>query len=142
MDVSSLEPKLQELIQAAVKVKENAYCPYSKFRVGAAVLCDDGTVFAGCNMENASYGLSVCAERNAMAKAVSEGHRKIKAVAVSCDVKGSPQAPCGVCRQVLAEFNLDVDLYLVLPDNTFHKVSLPDLLPMAFTPQSLEEERI
>lgn len=137
-----MDLKLQELVNAAVAVKKNAYCPYSNFRVGASVLCTDGSIYAGCNVENASYGLSVCAERNAIMKAVSEGKRTFKAAAVSCDIKGDFKGPCGVCRQVFAEFNLDMELYLTKPDMTYKKVVLRDLLPMAFTPESLEEERI
>ncbi|XP_060593923.1 cytidine deaminase-like [Ruditapes philippinarum] len=142
MDISSLDAKFQELIKAAVDVKNNAYCPYSNFRVGASVLCTDGSIYAGCNVENASYGLCVCAERNAVMKAVSEGKMNFVAAAVSCDIKGDFKGPCGVCRQVFAEFNLDLDLYLTKPDMTYKKVVLRELLPMAFTPKSLEEERI
>ncbi|KAH3818444.1 cytidine deaminase-like [Dreissena polymorpha] len=142
MEVSTLDEKLRELVEAAVAVKVNAYCPYSNFRVGAAILCADGSIYSGCNVENASYGLTVCAERVAVTNAVTHGRRDIQAVAVSCDIKGDFKGPCGVCRQVLAEFNLDMDMYLTKPDMTYRKVTLRELLPMAFTPKTLEEERI
>ncbi|XP_060584677.1 cytidine deaminase-like [Ruditapes philippinarum] len=142
MDVSTLDGKLQELIKAADKVKENAYCPYSNFRVGAAVLCADGSIYAGCNVENASYGVSVCAERNAVMKAVTEGNKSFKALAVCCDVKGEFTGPCGICRQVLSEFNMDLEIYLTKPDMTYQKVIFRDLYPLSFTRHSLEEEKI
>jgi cytidine deaminase len=100
-------PHLEGLLDAARAAAENAHVPYSHFRVGAAVLCDDGTIIPGCNVENASYGLSNCAERTAMFTAVAAGHRELVALAVSCvDGDGSmPQTlmPCGACRQVMVE---------------------------------------
>ena len=94
------ELEIQKLMDCAIKARENAYSPYSHFAVGAALLCEDGTLFEGCNIENASYGLTNCAERTAIFKAVSEGHIKFKALAVVADTEG-PCAPCGACRQVL-----------------------------------------
>ncbi|XP_052763988.1 cytidine deaminase-like [Mya arenaria] len=142
MDVSSLDSKLRTLVKEAVDVKAKAYCPYSNFRVGCAVLTADGSIYTGVNVENASYGLTVCAERVAVMNAVTAGKQDIKAAAVSCDIKGDFKGPCGVCRQVFAEFGLDIELYLTKPDMTYKKVLIRDLLPMAFTPKSLEEERI
>ena len=92
-----------ELIQKAMQAKETSYSPYSKFRVGASVLTDDGEIFAGCNVENSSYGLAICAERNAVFHAAFAGKRKIVAVAVSSD-EDTFITPCGACRQVIAEF--------------------------------------
>ena len=95
---------LEELFSLARKAAEVAYAPYSKFRVGAALLADDGTVFTGCNVENRSFGLTICAERNAVFKAVSEGRRSFKALAISTPDSINPVGPCGACRQVLSEF--------------------------------------
>ena len=92
-----------ELIKRAISAKAASYSPYSRFRVGAALLTDDGTIFAGCNVENASYGLSICAERNAVFHMAYEGRRRIVAVAVTSDESGFI-TPCGACRQVIAEF--------------------------------------
>ncbi|MCL2093138.1 MAG: cytidine deaminase [Treponema sp.] len=95
---------LDQLFQEALKAAEGAYAPYSKFRVGAALLSEDGTLFTGCNIENRSYGLTVCAERTAVFKAVSQGHRRFIALAVSTPDSEPPVGPCGACRQVLSEF--------------------------------------
>ena len=96
-------PTPHTLLQQAARAARSAYCPYSRFRVGAAVLAPDGRVFAGCNVENASYGLTVCAERAAVTAAVAGGVRRIAAVAIAAD-GADPAAPCGSCRQVIAEF--------------------------------------
>ena len=95
---------LEELFSQARKAADFAYAPYSKFRVGAALLADDGTVFTGCNVENRSFGLTICAERNAVFKAVSTGNRSFKALAISTPDSETPVGPCGACRQVLSEF--------------------------------------
>ena len=98
------EINLDALFKEARKAADFAYVPYSKFRVGAALLCDDGTVFSGCNVENRSFGLTVCAERNTVFKAVSCGKRAFKALAISTPDSETPVGPCGACRQVLSEF--------------------------------------
>ena len=98
----------KELVVLAKEAMEYAYSPYSKFKVGAAVLAKDGRVFTGCNVENASYGATNCAERTAIFKAVSEGYREFEAIAVVAS-SGDYASPCGICRQVLAEFILDSD---------------------------------
>ena len=95
---------LEELFAEARKAADFAYAAYSKFRVGAALLCDDGTVVTGCNVENRSYGLTICAERSAVFKAVSLGRRSFKALAISTPDSDAPVGPCGACRQVLSEF--------------------------------------
>jgi cytidine deaminase len=95
---------MDALFGIAKEAARNAYAPYSKFRVGAALLADDGTVFSGCNVENRSFGLTVCAERTAVAKAVSEGRRSFTALAIAALDSAVPVGPCGACRQVLSEF--------------------------------------
>ena len=123
------------LIEAACSARKNAYAPYSNYKVGAAILVEDGRVFTGVNVENASYGLSICAERTAVFKAVSEGYRKILAVAVCTANAGSP---CGACRQVMVEFGDDVPLWYTDTAGTVHETSLYKLLPEHFDPDDLE----
>ena len=125
------ELETQKLMDCAIKARENAYSPYSHFAVGAALLCEDGTLFEGCNIENASYGLTNCAERTAIFKAVSEGHIKFKALAVVADTEG-PCAPCGACRQVMAEFKIP----LIIMGNWMGNikiVTIEELLPFSFS---------
>jgi cytidine deaminase len=125
-----------ELIEAACLVRERAYAPYSHYRVGAAVLTGDGRLFTGVNVENASYGLSNCAERTAVFKAVSEGAQQIMAVAVCTENGGSP---CGACRQVLSEFvrGNDVPVWLSDAAGNVRETTLFTLLPDTFGPQHL-----
>ncbi|KAA3663925.1 MAG: cytidine deaminase [Chloroflexi bacterium] len=123
-----------ELIQAAIAAREQAYVPYSKYKVGAALLVENGRIVTGCNVENVSYGLTNCAERTAVFKAVSEGHRKIDAVVVATSNAGSP---CGACRQVLAEFAGDVPVWLVDVDGNGRETTLHTLLPDHFGPEHL-----
>ena len=125
------ELEIQKLMDCAIKARENAYSPYSHFAVGAALLCEDGTLFEGCNIENASYGLTNCAERTAIFKAVSEGHTTFKALAVVADTEG-PCAPCGACRQVMAEFKI----HLIIMGNLMGNikiVTIEELLPFSFS---------
>ncbi|MFT7678867.1 MAG: cytidine deaminase [Planctomycetota bacterium] len=125
----------QDLIQAALQVRERAYAPYSKFQVGAAVVTTDGELFLGTNMENASFGLTVCAERNAIAAAIASGARGLAQVAV---VSGPGAQMCGACRQVLAEFADDqTEVLLGNGAGEFRELRLKDLLPEAFTPADL-----
>ncbi|MGE0711645.1 MAG: cytidine deaminase [Planctomycetota bacterium] len=121
----------EALLAAARAARERAYAPYSKFRVGAALLCADGTVVPGCNVENASYGLANCAERVAIGAAVVAGQREFVAVAIATDVESTP--PCGACRQVLYE--LAPDLTVVLPGPEL--IPLRELLPRGFGPADL-----
>lgn len=93
-----------DLMKRAEEAAQSAYAPYSHFRVGAALLCEDGSVVVGCNVENRSFGLTICAERNAVAKAISTGKKKFTALAVYCADSPGPVPPCGACRQVLSEF--------------------------------------
>ncbi len=125
-----------ELVQKAVEARQNAYAPYSKFPVGAALLAKDGRVFTGCNVENASYGLTVCAERVALFKAVSEGATQFAALAVACGV--GLCAPCGACRQVLAEFAPDLKVIMADGEGRIWREStLAELLPESFGPKDL-----
>lgn len=125
------ELETQKLMDCAIKARENAYSPYSHFAVGAALLCEDGTLFEGCNIENASYGLTNCAERTAIFKAVSEGHTKFKALAVVADTEG-PCAPCGACRQVMAEFKIPLIIMGNLMGN-IKMVTIEEVLPFSFS---------
>ena len=127
--------QIDMLVSAASEARKNAHAPYSGYCVGAAVLTTDGRIFVGCNVENASYGLSVCAERHAIAAAVSAGCRKFAGVAVVTQ-SDPPAAPCGACRQVLAEFG-DFPVILANPAGERLLTTVSDLLPDAFTPESL-----
>jgi cytidine deaminase len=123
------------LISAARSVQARAYAPYSRFRVGAALESSDGTIFLGCNVENASYGLTICAERAAVFAAVSAGATSFRRAVVVSDVD-PPAAPCGACRQVLAEFGLNLPIDGVGSKATV-RWRLSDLLPAAFGPEQL-----
>jgi cytidine deaminase len=126
-----------QLVLAANQVRTNAYAPYSQYKVGAAVRADNGRVYAGANVENASYGLAICAERSAVAQAISDGAKKISGVAVVTSTS-PPAAPCGMCRQTLAEFGPDsLELVLVNDKGERLETTLGQLLPRAFRPDSL-----
>ncbi len=118
----------RELINMAFSAMENAYAPYSAFRVGAALECADGSVFLGCNVENAAFGDSVCAERCAVVKAVSEGRREFSRIAVAAD-SGDFCLPCGSCLQVLREFSEDMEILSARGDGRYVSYKLRDLLP-------------
>ncbi len=125
----------EELIEVAKEYRENAYVPYSKFKVGAAVLTKSGKVYGGCNIENASYPVTNCAERTAIFKAVSEGEKELVAIAVVADTE-DPCSPCGACRQVMAEFRIPKIIMTNLKGNT-KVVTLEELLPFAFSDKDL-----
>jgi cytidine deaminase len=128
----------KELLKAAHEVRAKAYAPYSKYYVGAALLTPDGKIFAAPNVENASYGLTCCAERNAVFKAVSEGAREFVAVAISLSGKGMP---CGACRQVLNEFNPKMTVFACdEKGNLLKECLLSDLLPDSFGPHNLTSQ--
>lgn len=129
-----------ELIGAAMDAMKSAYAPYSGFTVGAALLCEGGEVYTGCNVENASYGACNCAERTAVFKAVSEGKLKYKGIAVVGGKGGSVRsfcAPCGICRQVMAEFAEEGFFVLLYDGEKTEKIPLAQLLPHSFTGKNL-----
>ncbi|XP_037346275.2 cytidine deaminase-like [Pungitius pungitius] len=136
------EETVKMLIQRSQGAKEQAYCRYSNFRVGAALLTPDNRVITGCNVENACYNLGVCAERNAIAKAVSEGHRSFKAIAISSDMSKEFISPCGGCRQFMREFGSNWDVFLTKPDGSYQRMTVDQLLPFGFGPEQLHEERV
>ncbi|MGE5549712.1 MAG: cytidine deaminase [Bacteroidota bacterium] len=129
----------EELIAAARAAREYAYAPYSGFKVGAALLAGTGNVYTGCNIENASYGATICAERVAIAKAVSAGDRTFTALAVVADGP-EPVAPCGFCRQFLAEFGLETIVHMANLHGDVSRWKLRELLPVAFTSQELPKK--
>ena len=124
-----------ELIALARKARKAAYCPYSKYHVGAALLATDGQVFTGCNVENASYGLTICAERNAATHAVAQGSRTFEALAV---VTRDGASMCGACRQFLAEFGTDLVVHLAGETGPYTSTTLKELLPGSFGPDQLQ----
>ena len=137
------EKLLSEMIKTALEMRDRAYVPYSHFSVGAGLLGEDGKIYGGCNIENAAFTPGICAERTAFSKAVSEGVHKFTALAVAGGAQGKAPSdfcpPCGVCRQVLAEFcGPDFPIYLVKSENEVKKVSMKEILPLAFGPGMLE----
>jgi len=124
----------EDLIAEAMKAREKAHVPYSHFAVGAALLAKSGRIYTGCNVENASYGLSICAERVAVFKAVSEGERDFEVIAVVTE-KGVP--PCGACRQVLMEFGEDIQVIVANGAGEYRVFALQELLPKAFRSKHL-----
>ncbi len=128
------EAQNDELVEAAARVRGSAYVPYSHFAVGAALRGADGRIYTGCNVENASFGLTICAERNALAHAISEDERQFSAIAV---VTGNGVTPCGACRQVLSEFNPRMTVIVVDEAGKRRIYRLDQLLPAAFGPEQL-----
>ncbi len=126
----------QRLIAAAQEVRAHAYAPYSGYPVGAALLAEDGTIFTGCNVENSSYGATICAERTAVVKAVSAGVRTFTAIAI---VTANAGSPCGICRQVLYEFAPAITVIMAdAAGHIRHQGPLRDLLPLGFGPTDLK----
>ena len=126
------------LVDRALSMLERAYAPYSGFPVGAALLCRDGTVFTGCNVENAAYGSTICAERTALVKAVSEGHRDDFTRLAVVGNSTEPCWPCGACRQMLYEFAPDLTLLVARKDHSFVKLTLGELMPHGFGPKGMD----
>jgi len=128
---NAVKEEYKKLINEAEKARKRAYTPYSKFKVGAAVLSVDGKIFTGCNIENASFGLAVCAERVAIFKAISEGSTKFKGIAVIGNTD-KPCSPCGACRQVISEFGEDILLIMANLKGDVKIKKIKELLPEAF----------
>ena len=128
---------MTDLVKAALAARGNAHAPFSKFKVGAALLCQDGRVFTGCNVENATYGLTICAERVAVFKAISEGATKFNALAVAADTD-TLTPPCGACRQILWEFCGDIELTLANLQDKSETLKLKDLFPRPFDANFLD----
>ncbi len=132
-DLSDLfNVEIEHWMVAARRAREAAYAPYSKFQVGAALIASDGRLFAGCNVENISFGLTICAERVALGQAIAAGVRDFVAIAIIADT-AQPVSPCGACRQVLAEFNPALQVYIGTLKGVYEQFSLADLLPRATT---------
>lgn len=132
-----MEHSDKELVEAARAVRENAYAPFSKFKVGAALETDDGQIIVGSNVESASYGLTVCAERVAVWNAISQGKRKVVKIAVVADTE-ELTPPCGVCRQIIWEFGGDIPVLFANLDGKVETVQMKDLLPRAFDTKFLK----
>ncbi|RKD29478.1 cytidine deaminase [Thermohalobacter berrensis] len=124
------------LIKKALEAKEKAYSPYSGFKVGAALLTKSGKIFTGCNIENASYTPTICAERTAIAKAVSDGEREIVAIAITGDSEWT--YPCGVCRQVIREFGNNAIIIITKSEEEYREYTLSELFPYSFGPEDLK----
>ena len=127
----------EELKQSAVSMLDRAYCPYSHFPVGAALECEDGTVFTGCNVENAAYPAGICAERNAIFHAVSEGHTRFRRIVIAGKSKDFC-VPCGMCRQVMREFSRDLEIICLNGAGEEQAFTLDQLLPHGFGPEHLK----
>ncbi len=136
IESSQLNSMMKKMIQVAINSKVHSYCPYSKFRVGAAALTDNNKIYSGCNIENISFSPTVCAERTAIFKAVSEGHRNLKSIVVAVDDENFC-TPCGVCRQVISEFvDDDIVIYLVNGNNEVATINFRELFPGKFSPST------
>jgi cytidine deaminase len=132
------DTEIERLTEIAREASEHAYCPYSNFRVGAAIQAKDGSIFSGCNVENASYGLAICAERNAIFQAVAKSKEKvIVEMVVIYTPTDRPTTPCGACRQVINEFNPEAEILCICDGEETLRVKLNDLLPYAFGPENL-----
>ncbi len=128
-----------KLIAKAREVRKNAYVPYSKFPIGAAILTEDNKVFTGCNIENAAYGLTNCAERTAIYKAIATGYRKFKAIAIIADTE-KPITPCGSCRQVLLEFGTNIKVIMTNFNGDEEIKTISELLPSSFSREDIKSE--
>lgn len=133
------EKLIKELYEKALDARENAYAPFSGFKVGAALLTEDGSIYTGVNIENSSFGATICAERTAFVKAISEGHRKFRAIAVTA---GSEQEslPCGICRQFMYEFAPQIEVITGTDSDKLNMRTLEELMPLGFRLSKEEED--
>ena len=131
-----MNEKYKKLIEEAEKARKKAYTPYSKFKVGAAILTSEGRIFSGCNIENASFSLTICAERVAVFKAIANGYKKFEAIAIIADTL-RPCYPCGACRQVILEFGEDITLVMANLKGDIKINNIKELLPDAFNKNDL-----
>lgn len=131
----------KELIKLAIEARERAYVPYSRFKVGSAVLTKEGLVFTGCNIESSSYTPTICAERTALSKAISEGYRNIDTIAVVGSLE-KISFPCGVCRQFIREFGEDIRIISAISEEEYKVYTIKDLLPESFGPEDLKHGSI
>ena len=130
------DAQIAQMIEVANKAKENSYSPYSKFRVGAALLCKDGSIWPGANVENCSYPAGTCAERSAICCANANGHRDYVSILITSDIKDDFISPCGICRQAIAEFG-NIEVIMTTANGGIKKMHISELLPMVFTPADL-----
>ncbi|KAJ9086451.1 hypothetical protein DSO57_1003788 [Entomophthora muscae] len=135
-DIQLTSQDIDILVNGALEARNKSYSPYSKFRVGACLMTCGKKVYSGCNVENASYGGTICAERTAFVKAVSEGDKSFLAIAVATD-DDCFASPCGMCRQFMNEFSPSLPVYLVNPNGNYQITNLEELLPQAFGPKNL-----
>lgn len=137
MRLSKISPLYRKLIKAAASARKHSHSPYSKYKVGAAALTAKGKIYTGCNVENVSYGLTHCAERVAIAKAISEGEKKITAIAIVVEAR-KPVGPCGACRQVIYEFGKGIDVLMATSKNKVAVEKISKLLPYGFDSSHLK----
>ncbi|XP_023230404.1 cytidine deaminase-like [Centruroides sculpturatus] len=137
--LENADETIQQLLKESKLAYAYSYSPYSSACVGAAILCHDGNIIKGCNVENCSYGLSICAERNAICAAVARGYCKFKAIAISSNIKDLFISPCGACRQFMIEFGTTWDVYMTDKELNYRKATVSELLPFSFVPEYLKK---
>jgi len=140
--MEELTPIEETLVEKATSALKNAHVPYSNFRVGAALLSTDGEIYTGCNVENAAYGSTICAERTAIFKAISEGDKEFSAIAIVLETGDGIGSPCGACRQVMNEFNAEMKVIMANTSGDYKISTVEDLLPDSFGANYLEHNEI
>ncbi|AOW04177.1 cytidine deaminase-like protein [Yarrowia lipolytica] len=139
--MSITKSELENLRDKSLSARDFSYSPYSKFRVGAVLLTESGEWIQGANVENASYGGAICAERVAITRAIMEGHKKFKAIGVASDLS-VVCSPCGICRQFIREWSTDIPIYLFTKDGKYTMQTIKELLPLSFGPEHLDTEKV